>query len=271
MRFFTFLILAGGLALNAAGASVRLDQLDLNTGEQDEGEPGCNRSYAWKPITIGTNHYEHGFGTHANSTLLVDLKRHSTRFTASVGVDGEVPKGSGSVEFFVIGDGKTLWQSGVMRGKDPAKEVSVDLTGVQRLTLHVGDAGDGHHYDYADWAEAAIECSSGKPQTTTGAPPEEAVILTPPSPATPRINGPSVFGVRPGHPVLYHVPVTGERPIAVVVMSAGEKLSYETLATHCRAHLANFKVPKDLILREQLPRNPSGKILKRVLRDQLTS
>ena len=63
----------------------------------------------------------------------------------------------------------------------------------------------------------------------------------------------------------------GERPIAVVVMSAGEKLSYEALATHCRAHLANFKVPKDLILREQLPRNPSGKILKRVLRDQLTS
>ena len=33
----------------------------------------------------------------------------------------------------------------------------------------------------------------------------------------------------------------------------------------------DFKVPKDLILREQLPRNPSGKILKRVLRDQLTS
>jgi alpha-galactosidase len=227
MRFFTFLILAGGLALNAAGASVRLDQLDLNTGEQDEGEPGCNRSYAWKPITIGTNHYEHGFGTHANSTLLVDLKRHSTRFTASVGVDGEVPKGSGSVEFFVIGDGKTLWQSGVMRGKDPAKEVSVDLTGVQRLTLRVGDAGDGHHYDYADWAEAAIEYSSEKPQTTTGAPPEEAVILTPPSPATPRINGPSVFGVRPGHPVLYHVPVTGERPIAVSVEGLPEELKFD--------------------------------------------
>ena len=35
------------------------------------------------------------------------------------------------------------------------------------------------------------------------------------------------------------------------------------------AYLAGFKVPKDLILREQLPRNPSGKVLKRVLRDQL--
>ena len=38
---------------------------------------------------------------------------------------------------------------------------------------------------------------------------------------------------------------------------------------HCRAHLAGFKVPKELVLREQLPRNPSGKMLKRVLRAEL--
>ncbi len=65
-------------------------------------------------------------------------------------------------------------------------------------------------------------------------------------------------------------PKWGERTVAVVVMASGEKLTYEALATHCRAHLASFKVPKDLIVQEQLPRNPSGKILKRVLRDQLT-
>jgi acyl-CoA synthetase (AMP-forming)/AMP-acid ligase II len=61
----------------------------------------------------------------------------------------------------------------------------------------------------------------------------------------------------------------GERPVAVVVLNAGDSLDYETLAKHCRAHLAGFKVPKQLILREQLPRNPSGKVLKRVLRDEL--
>ncbi len=38
-------------------------------------------------------------------------------------------------------------------------------------------------------------------------------ILTPPAPETPRINGPSVFGVRPGSPFFYAVPVTGQRPI----------------------------------------------------------
>ena len=55
----------------------------------------------------------------------------------------------------------------------------------------------------------------------------------------------------------------------VVALNAGYSLDYETLARHCRAHLAAFKVPKQLILREQLPRNPSGKVLKRLLRDEL--
>ncbi|HEY8994551.1 MAG TPA: putative Ig domain-containing protein [Lacunisphaera sp.] len=38
-------------------------------------------------------------------------------------------------------------------------------------------------------------------------------ILTPPAPATPRINGPGVFGVHPGAPFLYAVPATGRRPM----------------------------------------------------------
>ncbi|HUF87290.1 MAG TPA: AMP-binding protein [Thermohalobaculum sp.] len=60
----------------------------------------------------------------------------------------------------------------------------------------------------------------------------------------------------------------GERPIAVVVPRPGETLDYATLREHCRAHLARFKVPRELHLREALPRNPSGKILKRTLRDE---
>jgi len=36
-------------------------------------------------------------------------------------------------------------------------------------------------------------------------------IRTPPAPATPRINGPTIFGVRPDAPFLYTIPVTGDR------------------------------------------------------------
>src|SRR6267142_3976178 len=38
-------------------------------------------------------------------------------------------------------------------------------------------------------------------------------IRTPPAPHTPRINGPEIFGVRPDHPFLYHIPATGDRPM----------------------------------------------------------
>jgi len=46
------------------------------------------------------------------------------------------------------------------------------------------------------------------------APVEGAAILTPVAPPQPRINGPSVFGVRPGSPLLYSIPATGNRPIS---------------------------------------------------------
>jgi fatty-acyl-CoA synthase len=47
---------------------------------------------------------------------------------------------------------------------------------------------------------------------------------------------------------------------------AGASLDFETLSRHCRAKLASFKTPNALYFREALPRNPSGKILKRLLR-----
>jgi len=61
----------------------------------------------------------------------------------------------------------------------------------------------------------------------------------------------------------------GERPVAVVIPREGKQLDYQTLAQHCRTCLAGFKVPKELYIRDSLPRNPSGKVLKRVLRDEL--
>lgn len=42
---------------------------------------------------------------------------------------------------------------------------------------------------------------------------ETAEIRTPKAPATPRINGPAIFGVRPRNPFLYHIPATGDRPM----------------------------------------------------------
>ena len=63
----------------------------------------------------------------------------------------------------------------------------------------------------------------------------------------------------------------GERPEAVVALRPGTTLDLDALQRHCREHLAGFKLPKALHQVEALPRNPSGKVLKRVLREQFAA
>lgn len=64
-------------------------------------------------------------------------------------------------------------------------------------------------------------------------------------------------------------PKWGERPAAIVVAKPGQALSTEDVQSRCRAALASFKVPSRVFFRDTLPRNPSGKVLKRVLRDEI--
>ncbi|KAF0961303.1 acyl-CoA synthetase [Rhodococcus sp. T7] len=62
-----------------------------------------------------------------------------------------------------------------------------------------------------------------------------------------------------------------EAVAAVVVPSAGVQLDEKDVVEHCRTRLAGYKVPKYVIVADSLPKNPSGKILKRVLRDTFGS
>jgi fatty-acyl-CoA synthase len=59
-----------------------------------------------------------------------------------------------------------------------------------------------------------------------------------------------------------------EAVTAVVVPKAGVELTVEQVYAHARAHLASYKRPKYVVFAGSLPKNPSGKILKRDLRAQ---
>ncbi|MGA2174375.1 MAG: NPCBM/NEW2 domain-containing protein [Verrucomicrobiota bacterium] len=199
------------LAAAARAETFGLQTLDLRQVEQSWGEPQADKSVDQHPLLLGGKRFEHGLGTHAASTLRVALNGNGERFTATVGVDDEVGQ-KGSVTFRVVGDGKTLWESGVLRGGDPPKEVSVDLRGVKSLVLAVNDAGEGIDFDHADWADAQITMTEGKPLAVAIAR-EPAVVLTPKSSPKPRLNGAKVFGVRPGAPVLFTIAASGQRPM----------------------------------------------------------
>jgi long-chain acyl-CoA synthetase len=60
-------------------------------------------------------------------------------------------------------------------------------------------------------------------------------------------------------------PLRGELPLAFVELVEGETFDETSLRTHCREHLATFKVPREIRVIDQLPRNPTGKIMRRAL------
>jgi long-chain acyl-CoA synthetase len=69
---------------------------------------------------------------------------------------------------------------------------------------------------------------------------------------------------------VYGIPAApqGEQVVAAVVLKAGAQLSADDIVAYCRANIAAYKVPARVDLVADLPKSPSGKILKRVLRAQ---
>lgn len=208
-------LLAGALALCACQTradSVWLSALNLNNVIQDWGAAQRDKSVTGQPISIGGKKFEHGVGTHANGMARLDLHRSASRFTAYVGVDDDAGSDTARISFRVIGDGKTLFRTGAMRPGQAARRVDVDVSGMSSLLLIVRAASGDISFDHADWADANIVFKDRKPDLV-GQPSEKTFILTPKPPRQPRINGARIFGVRPGHPFLYTIPATGDRPM----------------------------------------------------------
>ncbi len=57
-----------------------------------------------------------------------------------------------------------------------------------------------------------------------------------------------------------------EAVTAVIVVKAGHGLTEDEVIAHCATHMASFKAPKRVVFADSLPKNPSGKLLKRELR-----
>lgn len=74
--------------------------------------------------------------------------------------------------------------------------------------------------------------------------------------------------VREAAVVPYPDPYAGERPLAFIALKEGQQATADELIAYCRDHLASFKAPERVEFRDELPKLPTGKVLRRVLRDE---
>lgn len=138
--------LPASLSANAWGPV----ELDRSNGERAGGDG--------RTLTIGGTTYARGLGVHGRSEVRYHLAGRCTSFQAWVGVDDETGS-QGSVTMEVWGGGRQLATSGVVRGTDPPRRLTADLTGLTYVHLAVLPTEDGANYDHADWADATVSCS----------------------------------------------------------------------------------------------------------------
>ena len=214
-QFPLFLLAVSTLVLRAAPAAetVRLTELDL-THLHYAGwiKPQLNQMQVGKPLAIAGQKFEHGVATYATSSLWLELDGRTERFNASVGVDDSANDANAAVVFTIFGDDRKLWESRVLKWGEPAQTVDLDLKDVRSLLLKIDHAGENKSSNLGDWVDARFSFAGACPRTVP-VPQETAVVLTPKPPTAPRINGPRVYGCRPGHPFLFRIPTTGERPM----------------------------------------------------------
>ena len=107
------------------------------------------------PLSLGGKPYEHGLSSFAGSEVEYDLKGLYDTFSALAGLDASDTDNS-SAEFIVLGDGKELWRSGVLKKSDEPKTVQLGITGVHKLVLRTTGADERSRRAQVDWVEPRL-------------------------------------------------------------------------------------------------------------------
>lgn len=192
-----------GICFQTHGQNIfKLSEADLSKAYQEYGTLSVGKTVTGEPAVAGGRTYTDAIGVHAASTIKLKLDRGAKRFKVSVaipetaqvsgegmsivaltngtkiyyrtdgenktfagleGSDGKIA--AGSVAFILKGDGKELYNSGVMRRGDAPRKVDIDLKGVRVLELLVDPTSDGASGDQALWIEPHIEYEGAEPVT----------------------------------------------------------------------------------------------------------
>jgi hypothetical protein len=123
-----------------------------------------NANSQGESMDIGGFIYRAGLGVHANSRITYKLDGKFQDFFADAGIDGRLEK-EGSVIFVVIGDGRELYKSPLIRGKPAGGGLPIhaSVAGVRELTLSVESTDDLDQADLANWGAARVTRQSSVP------------------------------------------------------------------------------------------------------------
>lgn len=228
--YFFFCIFCYGLWLSVSATNTyRLTESDLEYMSAAIGKPHVNKSAGGEPLSVNGIVYKLGVGTDGNSTLMLQHDGSKGYFKADVAVDDNALPMT-RIRFLVFTENGPAFDSGVMQRGDSPIAVRVDLTGIKYVWLKTVRAfilnDYGNVVDYANWLNARFEIRGSAPLPRKKEK-ESCYLLTPSESDHPRINGPRIYGARPGNPFLYRIPVTGKRPLHIRASDLPAGLSLE--------------------------------------------
>jgi len=131
-----------------------------------------NKNISGNIISLGGVTYTNGIGVNSFAGLDYDLGGIGSRFQATIGLDDDAENQGAALQFYVFADGTQIYYSGVITN-NPPRNINLDVTGVHRLILGVGDGDNNINYGHADWANALVTVTN-----TTPAPPYAPTGLT---------------------------------------------------------------------------------------------
>ncbi len=144
-----------------------LSDREWNSHHTDWGTPSRNNSI--KGRTLGEiKNYDKGIRLHANGNVVYDLGEHNyDNFEVKVGVDMNIEaQNNSSITFKIVGDGKTLATTKVLKHADNMQYINVPVKGVKELRLEVNNGGNGNTSDHGIFVEPKLTTNNAKPELT---------------------------------------------------------------------------------------------------------
>lgn len=140
--------------------NISLANLKVVKAYQEWGDPKFGASVIDRKVRIDGKPYSDVLGVHARSSLKLRLGRRYERFRVKAGLPDYTAKMKGkqaSVVFTILGDGKELWSSGLVRPLEPIREADLSVKGFEILELTVTDGGDGNNNDHGCWIDSRLD------------------------------------------------------------------------------------------------------------------